>query len=83
MGARRPVLATGREGGGIISELLKSTKTGIHASTVEDIKSALKELYREYKLKGEIAYNGEESEINKYSHREMARKFSEILNHLV
>ena len=51
----------------------------MHAPTVEDIKNTLEELYQEYKLKGEVAYDGKESEISKYSHREMARKFSEVL----
>ena len=30
-----------------------------------------------------IFYNGEEAKLNKYTHREMARKFSGILDHLV
>ena len=55
----------------------------MHAPTVEDIKNTLEELYQEYKLKGEVAYDGKESEISRYSHREMARKFSEVLNRLI
>jgi len=81
-GSRRPVLATGGSKGDVVGDLLNETKTGIHAPTVEDIKSALIELYQEYKLKGKLAYRGKESEVNKYSHREVARKFSEILNKL-
>lgn len=83
LGARRPILATGGSRGDVVAGLLNETKAGICASTVEDIKNILKELYREYKLKGEIAYSGEEAKINKYSHREMARKFSGILDQLV
>lgn len=83
LGARRPILATGGSKDDVVTELLNETKAGICASTVEDIKNILKELYREYKLKGEIAYSGEEAKINKYSHREMARKFSGILDNLV
>jgi len=83
LGARRPILATGGEGGGvIIRDLLNQTEAGIHPPTAEDIKNALKELYREYRLKGEIAYKEEELEIDKYSRREMARRFSELLDHL-
>jgi len=49
---------------------------------VGDIKNRLEELYREYKIQGKIAFSGKKAEINKYSHREMARKYSEVLNHL-
>ena len=81
LAARRPILATGGSSD-VVDELLNKTNAGICAPTVEDIKNILKKLYQEYKLKGEVAYQGKESSINKYSHREMARKFSEILNQL-
>ena len=83
LGARRPILATGGSKDDVVTELLNETKAGMAAFSIEDIKYTLRELYREYKMKGEIAYRGEESKINKYTHREMARKFSDILNHLV
>lgn len=81
LAARRPILATGGSGD-VVSELLNETKAGIDAPTIEDIKDTLQKLYQDYKLRGEIAYNGIGSKINKYSHREMARKFSEVLDHL-
>ena len=83
LGARRPILATGGIDGNVVGELLAETKAGIRALTVEDIKNRLEELYREYTAEDKIAYQGEESQINKYSHREMARKFSDILDNLV
>lgn len=82
LGARRPILAIGGSRDDVVSELLNETKAGISAPTVEDIKNALKELYHEYKTKGEIAFSGEEAKINKYTHREMAGKFAGILNRL-
>ncbi|MFC2001739.1 hypothetical protein ACFLUZ_04465 [Chloroflexota bacterium] len=82
MAARRPVLATGGSDDNVTAELLDETKAGIHAVTEADIKHALRELYQEYKLKGGIAYKGEESKISKYSHHEMARKFAEVLDSL-
>lgn len=82
LAARRPVLATGGSSD-VVDELLNETNAGVHAPTIEDIKSALKKLYQAYKLKGELAYQGEESSISKYSHKEMARKFAEILSNLV
>ena len=81
LAARRPILATGGSSD-VVDELLKRTSAGICAPTVEDIKNILKKLYQEYKAKGVVAYQGKESEINKYGHREMAGKFSEILNQL-
>jgi len=55
----------------------------MHAATEGDIKNALKELYQEYKSKGRIAYKGKESNIDKCSHREMVRKFAEVLDSLL
>ena len=81
LAARRPILATGGSSD-VIDELLNETNAGICAPIVEDIKNILKKLYQEYKLRGKVAYQGVESNVNKYSHREMARKFAGILNSL-
>ncbi len=81
LAARRPILATGGYTD-VVTELLNETKAGIEAPTTQDIKDTLAKLYQEYKSKGEVAYQGVESEINKYSHHEMAGKFATILNHL-
>jgi glycosyltransferase involved in cell wall biosynthesis len=82
LAARRPILATGGETKDVVTELLQETQAGIHAANVEDVKSALKKFYYEYKLDGQVKYKGKKSKINKYSHKEMARKFSEILDTL-
>jgi hypothetical protein len=80
MAAQRPILATGGLGNDAIKELLDETKAGTYCRTVEDIKNILREIYSEYKQKGKISYNGDVEKINKYSHREMARKFAEVLD---
>jgi glycosyltransferase involved in cell wall biosynthesis len=82
LAAQRPILATGGSGDDVIKDLLDETKAGMYGSKVEDIKSILSDLYSEYKLKGKISYNGDRAEINKYSYREMAKKFAEILDSL-
>jgi len=82
LAARRPILATGGTED-VVSELLDETGAGISALTVEDIKATLKELYQEYKQNGKVAYKGEESKVNKYSCREMAKKFAEILDGMI
>jgi glycosyltransferase involved in cell wall biosynthesis len=81
LAARRPVLATGGSND-VVTELLNVTRAGIDAPAVPDVRGALEKLYGEYRVNGKIAYDARQSEIDKYSHYEMARKFSEILNTL-
>lgn len=83
LAAQRPILAIGGSGDDVVKELLDETKAGMYAPTVEDIKSILGELYAEYKHKGKIGYNGDIEKINKYSYREMARKFAEVLDSIL
>ena len=83
LAAQRPVLATGGFGNDVIERLLDETKAGVYAKEVGEIKSILRELYSEYKLKGKISYEGDIEKINKYSYREMARKFAEVLDSLI
>jgi glycosyltransferase involved in cell wall biosynthesis len=79
LAARRPVLATGGTDD-VVKELLNETSAGIDAQTVEDIKSALRKLYAEYKLKGKIISQENTEKINRYSYREMAKNFVEVIN---
>lgn len=80
LAAKRPILATGGFGSDVIEKLLEEIKAGMYCKTVEGIKKVLSELYSEYKLKSEITYNENMEKINKYSYREMARKFAEVLD---
>jgi len=82
LAARRPILATGGSSD-VVDDLLNDTGAGTCAPTVDDIKNVLTKLYQEYKNKGAVAYQGVESKVNQYSHRAMAGRFAEILNHLV
>jgi glycosyltransferase involved in cell wall biosynthesis len=82
LAATRPILATGGSGDDVVKEILDETDAGMYGSTVEDIKNILRKLYSEYKLTGKITYKGDRDKINKYSYREMARKFAEILDGL-
>jgi hypothetical protein len=79
LAARRPILATGGAES-VVTELLKETNAGVDAQTVKDIKNTLEKAYTEYKLKGKVSYQGNIEKINKYSYREMARKFAAIMN---
>jgi hypothetical protein len=78
----RPILSTGGFGDDAIETLLKETRAGVYCKTVEDIKSALKTWYSEYKDSGKVTYGGDIREITKHSYRGMARRFAEILEGL-
>jgi glycosyltransferase involved in cell wall biosynthesis len=78
----RPILSTGGFGDDVIEALLKETKAGVYCRAVEDIKKALKVWYLEYKQNGRITYTGDIEEINKYSYREMARRYTDILDEI-
>ena len=82
LAARRPILATGGSKD-VISELLEETKAGTDASTIKEIKEALKSLYFEYKKNGKVSFKGDIEKINKYSAKEMAKKFAVLLNKLI
>ena len=82
LAARRPILSLGYTDGGVVKELLNQTQAGAHISNEEDLKDYLIKTYREYKERGEVQYHGIDIEVMKYSHREMARKFAEVLDKL-
>ncbi|WP_048067203.1 hypothetical protein [Methanospirillum hungatei] len=65
-----------------MKELLDQTKAGVHCATEDELRNYLIQAYREYKELGAVQYHGIEKEIMKYSHVEMARKFTVLLNYL-
>ncbi len=81
LAARRPILAIGGYKD-IVDDMLDETDAGKCATSDEDIEQSLTELYQEYKQNGKLAFHGNTAKIDKYSQREMAGKFAEILNRL-
>ncbi len=81
LAAQRPILALGLKGG-VVTEVLNQTHAGITVSSDEEIKEQILTFYREYKENSFVSYSGVSSEIEKYSHREMARKFAEVLEEI-
>ena len=79
LGARRPILATGKYCGGV-TPLLEQTKAGYAFSSLEALRTQLLNWYSEYKEKGFVEYRGIDEEVDRYSYREMAKKFSQILD---
>lgn len=82
LAARRPVFSTGGFKGDVIEKLLRETNIGAYTEGKEQIKKFLKDFYSEYKKNKSVRYEGNISEINKYSQREMARKFADILSEI-
>ena len=81
LAAQRPILATGGSKD-VVTDLLIETRAGSEAFDIKNIESCLKRLYGEYKQKGKVSYNGDREAINKYNHREMAKKFADVLDEI-
>jgi len=80
--ARRPILSTGGFGSDVLENLLNKTKAGVYASSAKEVKKSLREFYLEYKQNRRVSYKGDWVEISKYNHRDMARKFANILDEI-
>mgnify|MGYP003773668271 CR=1 FL=1 len=79
LAAKRPILALGGPGG-VVKELLNETNAGVHINALDDLKDLLLLWYKEFKQNSSVSYNGKWNAIEKYSHREMARKFAHLLD---
>jgi len=64
----------------VVDQLLDETKAGVSGQTGEEIKASLLQLCEEYNSTGAVSYSGDEAETSKYSHREMAQRFAEVLD---
>ena len=78
LAAKRPVLAIGGPRG-VISDLMEETCAGTHVTGLDELKKALTGFYDEYKRTGKVQYHGIEEKLMRYSHREMARKFAQVI----
>ena len=81
LAARRPILSLGISGG-VVDELLDTTHAGVHASEKDKIKVEIMKFYDEFKRSGSVEYRGIEREIQKYSHKEMAKQFAVVLDQI-
>ena len=79
LAAQRPIISIGYKES-VIKELLQKTQAGCHVSEVAEIKREIKGAYNQYLVNGYVPYNGIDAEVDKYSHKEMAKKFAEVLN---
>lgn len=81
LAAQRLILATGGPEG-VVKELLDDTNVGVYATSIDEVKEALEGFYSEYKLKGNVEYRGDRTKVDRYSQKEMARKFAGVLDTL-
>jgi len=83
LAACRPILSISNTDSGVVKELLNQTQAGVHCSNETELREYLLKAYSEYKEQGAAQYHGIEEEVMKYSHREMARKFADVLEEMM
>jgi len=79
LAARRPILAIGGYHD-VVNELLDETGAGASGSTPPELAPILRRFYGEYREAGGVAFRGDETRIAKYSQRDMARRFAQVLD---
>lgn len=80
LGAGKPILAVGPSGG-VLDELLKETGAGLSGSSVEEVKTILKNWILSYRQTGTIPYHGNNEIISNYSRRTQAKNLAEFFNY--
>ncbi|HOJ12206.1 MAG TPA: glycosyltransferase [Clostridiales bacterium] len=79
LAARRPILAIGVRGG-VLRDLLNTTRAGVYATSEIQIEEFIKRWYEECINGTQPVFIGDKDKINEYSHVNMAGKYSELLN---
>ena len=79
LGARRPIIALGGPPG-VVPDLLRETKAGVHVISKAQLRAFLTEAYGGFQRSGHVPYAGDETTINRYTHQEMAGKFARVLD---
>jgi len=54
-------------------------RAGVHVRDVAELKEFLRKCYKEYQATGQVCYRGKKELVARYGHREMAKKFAEVL----
>jgi glycosyltransferase involved in cell wall biosynthesis len=77
-GSARPILAVGGAVG-VLTETLNETSAGVHISEKDRLREYLITAYAEFKTRGFVSYHAKPEAIHRYTHMEMAQKFSDAL----
>jgi glycosyltransferase involved in cell wall biosynthesis len=81
LASRRPILAVGGPGG-VVRELLETTGGGRFGGDREELKAIIMDYYREYRLAGEVRWQGNDR-VADYSHEAIARRYAAALQGVV
>ena len=79
LGARRPILAVGGSRG-VLTDVLEETHAGIHALSKMQLRKSVLAMYHEFRESGRVHYHADPEAVEQYSHRQMARKFADVLD---
>jgi glycosyltransferase involved in cell wall biosynthesis len=79
LAAGRPSLAFGGEPG-VIGQILDETGAGKYVTTKAELCAFLTQAYAEFRDRGNVSYRGNATAIERYTQREMARKFAQTLD---
>ena len=83
LGSRRPILATGRDYAGEITEILSQTSAGLVISETSEMEAFILDKLLEIKRDGRVNYYGNETAISAYSYRSSSRCLQQILSQSV
>ncbi len=79
LNARRPILSIG-PAQGVVTELLRATRTGDTLQTPSEIASQLERWLDELQTRGELTYEGVSEEIDRFHYRNLAGQVARILD---
>jgi glycosyltransferase involved in cell wall biosynthesis len=82
LGSKRPILTLGGTPGAL-TQVLAHTKAGVHVQSDRELKDFLVTAYAEFAHNKHVSYQGDADAVAQYTHREMARKFSAVLDYAV
>ncbi len=78
LGAGRPILATGGFRGDVREDLLRETNAGTYATDAAEIKEAVLDYYRQFRVRGKTTYAGN-GNVARYGYPRLAGQLAEIL----
>jgi hypothetical protein len=81
-GSSRPILAVGGAKG-VLTETLLETRAGVHIQGKKELRQYLLSSYKEFKSRGFVTYHADPEAIRRYTHSEMAKRFSDVLIEMI
>lgn len=82
LAAGRPILALGGDRG-VVDQILEESGAGKFVTSKAEMQAFLSRAYAEFRAQGRVLHGAGSGTIERYSHREMARKFAQVLDETV